>query len=61
MKRKLVEIFPEHYRRLQAIRREALKEKRPIPSMPFLVNQAIEHGVSEVEKFYRLDAAISKA
>ena len=42
-KRTLVDIYPENFKELQALRREIKRRKQmPVPTMPTLVNDAIK-------------------
>lgn len=48
--RKLVEIFGYNYRQFQAIQRFNRKVGLPVPSVPFLVNEAIKVGLPSISK-----------
>lgn len=52
MKRRLVEIHPDHHRQLVAIRKHCQKSGGLVPSIPYLVRSSIESGIkATVDRF----------
>lgn len=50
--RKLVEVCHAHHAQLMAIHDACKKAEQMVPTVPFLLRHAIEHGIAETTKRY---------
>jgi len=51
-KRKLVEVDPSHHRQFAAIQNELKRRNEMVPTIPYILRVAVEHGMkATVERF----------